>query len=126
MTFFNILPIQIILAFFLLFAATRVFLRFREGTLSFASFLFWIGIWLAAGFALINPQFTSFIAHKIGIQRGTDAVIYFSLVLLFYLIFRNYVALENIKDELNNLASLFTLKNEKKRKKKLNEDSSYN
>lgn len=93
---FIFLPIQIILIVFLVFAVSRVFLRFRDSSLSFGAFLFWVAIWLVAGFSIINPDFTSFVAQKIGIQRGTDVVIYLSLSLLFYLVFRTNILIENL------------------------------
>ncbi len=43
-----LIPIQIILIAFILFAASRAFLRFRGGSLPFGAFLFWLFIWGSA------------------------------------------------------------------------------
>jgi len=99
----TILPIQIILLIFLVFAVSRVVLRLKEGSLTLGAFLFWAGIWVTAGLAVIDPGFTSYIALKIGIQRGTDVVIYLSLFLLFYLIFRTTILMENLREEITKL-----------------------
>ena len=110
------LPIQIILLIFLVFAISRVVLRLREGSLTLGAFLFWGAIWLAAGLAVLDPDFTSYIALKIGIQRGTDVVIYLSLVLLFYLIFRTNVLIENLKEEITKLTREIALFKGRKKK----------
>ena len=94
-----LLPVQILLLIFLVFAVSRVVLRLKEGGLTFGAFLFWLGIWLLGGFAVIKPSFTTYIAEKIGIQRGTDVIIYLSLALLFYLVFRTNIFIENLREE---------------------------
>ena len=114
---FVFLPIQVILLIFLAFAVSRVFLRLREGSLAFGAFLFWLAVWTLAGFAVIEPEFTTYLAAKIGIQRGTDLVIYLSLFLLFYLVFRTNVLIENLKEEITQLVREIALRNNKKRKK---------
>jgi small membrane protein len=112
------LPIQIILILFLLFAVSRVFLRLKDGSIAFGAFLFWMGLWILAGFAVLQPSFTSFIAAKIGIQRGTDVVIYISLVLLFYLVFRTNIIIENLREEITKLTKEIALKHQTKDKNK--------
>lgn len=111
------IPIQIILLIFLGFAFSRVILRFKEGSLALGAFLFWAGIWFMAGFTVVFPSFTSYVASQIGIQRGTDAVIYLSLALLFYLIFRTNILIENLKEEISRLTKEITLKRSKNNKK---------
>ncbi|MFC1711804.1 DUF2304 family protein [Patescibacteria group bacterium] len=113
-----LLPIQIILLIFLVFAISRVVLRMREGSLAVGAFLFWLAIFILAGFAVIDPEFTTFIALKIGIKRGTDVVIYLSLSLLFYLIFRMNIIIENLRQEITKLTREIALKNSSKKKKK--------
>lgn len=112
----TILPIQIILLIFLVFAVSRVVLRLREGSLTLGAFLFWVGIWTAASLAVIDPSFTSYIAIKIGIQRGTDVVIYLSLFLLFYLIFRTSILMENLREEITKLTREIALLKGRKKK----------
>ena len=111
------LPIQILFVIFLLFAASRVFLRAREGNITFSSFLFWLGLWVLAGFLVLNPDFATFLAKKIGIGRGTDAVIYASIALIFYLIFRTNVMMENLRHEISKLSAEIALLNAGKTQK---------
>lgn len=115
------LPIQLIFITFLIFAASRAFLRLKEGGITFGAFLFWSGLWILATFSVLNPEFTTYLAKLIGIGRGTDVVIYASIVLVFYLIFRTNVMIENLRHEISKLTSEITigrtLKRDKKRKK---------
>lgn len=108
-----LIPIQALLLIFLIFAFSRVFLRFREGTVHFGAFLFWSAVWLLAIFGVLFPELTTWVANKIGIGRGADAVIYFSLAILFYLIYRTNVHLENIRQDITDVVKQLALKNEK-------------
>lgn len=113
----NFLPIQIILGIFLVFAVTRVLLRLKDGTLTLRSFIFWTGIWILAIVGVVKPELTTILAKKLGIGRGSDVVVYASILLLFYLIFRTNVMMENLRHDLTQLVRLIALKNAKKNKK---------
>ncbi|MBU1084883.1 MAG: DUF2304 family protein [Candidatus Beckwithbacteria bacterium] len=113
----NLLPIQIVLSIFLVFAATRVILRLKDGALTIKSFSFWFTVFVLAIIGVIKPELTTLIAQKLGIGRGTDAVIYASILLLFYLIFRTNVMLENQRHDLTKLIRDLALKDESKSKK---------
>jgi len=122
-----LIPIQVFLLLFIIFAFTRVWLRFREGTITIQAFLFWSGIWGLAALGILNPQFTTRIARLLGIGRGADVVIYASLVLLFYLVYRTNVMLENVRHEITELVRKLALKKEKNRLRKGNNiKKSYN
>lgn len=106
-------PLQILVVIFLLFAFSRVWLRTREGTLGTGMFLFWTIIWILAIFAIINPNITTEFANKIGVGRGVDAAIYVSLLLLFYLVFRSNVQIENLRHDITKLTRVIALKSKK-------------
>lgn len=111
------LPIQIILSLFLVFAVSRVILRLKDGSLTLKNFLFWLMVFIFALIGVLKPEITSFLANKLGIGRGTDAVIYASILLLFYLIFRTNILLENLRHDLTKLVRHLALKDEQKPKK---------
>jgi small membrane protein len=102
-------PIQILLILFLLFALSRVFLRARGGELRLGEFLFWGAVFTFALVGVVEPQFTSFVARKVGIGRGADVVIYASIALLSYLIFRTNVMFENMRHEITKLTQKMAL-----------------
>lgn len=112
-----LIPIQFLLIVFVLFAASRAYLRFKGGSLPFGAFLFWVCIWSFAAIAIFLPEETSKIARWAGIGRGADIIIYISISLLFYLIFRLHVMLENVRSEISSLIREISLKEVKEKKK---------
>jgi len=103
---------QIILTLFLLFALSRVMLRYKSGEVSFRSLLFWTGIFGLAIISVLFPDITSEVANKAGITRGVDAVVYTSIALLFYLVFRLYVYLEDIRHDITSIIGKISMKEE--------------
>ncbi len=113
-----LLPIQLLLLIFILFAASRAVLQFRGGTIRFGTLSFWLMVWVFALFAIFYPEQTTQLAKLLGISRGADVVMYGSIALLFYLVFRLYVYLENIRTEISALIREVSLNNLEKRKNK--------
>ena len=103
--------IQILLLAFILFAISRVFLRVKEKVLSTQTGFFWIVIWLAALVGVILPGTTTQLASYFGVGRGVDAIVYISLALLFYLVFRIYVMIEDLRHEITFLIRQLALQN---------------
>jgi small membrane protein len=109
--------IQIVLIIFLFFAASRVYLQWRAGNLKIVSFIFWVTIFCGAILGILQPDLTTRVAKMVGIGRGADVVIYFSVAILFYLLFRIYIYIENLRHEISDLVSQLALKQDKKFKK---------
>ena len=95
--------IQIVIIIFALFALSRVFLRFKDNKLTRNEFIFWIVIWVAVIIVSIIPSITGVLSQKLGIGRGIDLLIYLSIIVLFYLMFRLYVKLESVEKEITAL-----------------------
>ena len=112
---FNFVPVQIIFGLFLIFAVSRVLLRLKDGSLTFGNFIFWTGLFVLALIGGFRPELTSLLAQRLGINRGSDAVVYGSIVLLFYLIFRTNILLENLRHDLTKLVRLLALKDSEKK-----------
>ncbi len=98
---------------FCLFAFSRAVLRFKAGEINTKELMFWGTIWLGVVVLFLLPNFISFISKFFGINRGVDLVIYISIVLLFYLIFRIYVRLENIHHDTTRIVRELALKKKK-------------
>lgn len=96
-------PIQIFLLALVLFAVTRVYLRAKEKILSPKTALFWFLIWTAAAVGILLPTTTTNLAQIVGVGRGVDVIVYISLALLFYLVFRLYVMVEDLRHEITTL-----------------------
>ncbi len=115
--------IQIVLLIFILFALSRVMLRLRENVLSPQTAFFWMLIWIAALIGILMPVTTSKIAEFFGVGRGVDVIIYISLALLFYLVFRIYVMIEDLRHEITEIVRYIalqkTVKSSKSRSNKI-------
>ena len=101
--------IQIILSFFLLFALSRVILQVRNAKISIGAFLFWASLFIFALSGVLDPRLTSYAAQVLGIGRGSDVVIYISIALIFYLIFRLSISLEETRREITELVRKIAL-----------------
>lgn len=110
--------IQIALLIFILFAISRVLLRSREKIISSRSALFWSAIWLVAMIGILAPATTTKLASFVGVGRGVDVIVYVSLTLLFYLVFRIYVMIEDLRREITYVVRQIALKSSSKRIRK--------
>lgn len=89
--------IQYFLVLLVLLILYRILAKWRQGYLSSRDALFWAGFWLVVGAIVIVPETTSFLARMVGVGRGTDLVVYLSIVLIFYIIFQITVKIERIE-----------------------------
>lgn len=110
--------IQMILSFFLLFALSRVLVQLKQGKLTSGSFLFWSGLFIFALAGVLSPEFTTEAARFLGIGRGSDVVIYLSIALLFYLIFRLSITVEEIRRDITTLVRKIAIENVQKSQKR--------
>ena len=108
-------PIQIILMVFVLFALSRAYLRYQEGKITVKEFIFWLIIWVSAAVAIISPRTISFFSDYLGIGRPADLIIYVAVILLFYLIFRIYVALDGIEQKITHIVREIAIGKQKKK-----------
>lgn len=63
---------------------------------------------------VLFPSLSGAVAKFMGIGRGVDAIVYTSITLLFYLVFRLYVYLEDLRHEITDLVRKLALKEEGK------------
>lgn len=97
------LVIQIIISLLILFFIINLIVKLRHREISLVSFIFWFIFWLT-GLMIINwPESTSFLARILGIGRGADVIIYFSIILIFYFIFYFTFKLRRIEKEITQL-----------------------
>ena len=111
--------LQILAILFALFALSRAILRMKDGNLSMHEFLLWNVIWITILIFAFVPDVSTIIANLFGIGRGVDFLLYVSVIVLFYLIFRLYVKTEKAEQDITKLVSYVALnKNINLRKKK--------
>ena len=95
--------IQIIVILFVLFAYSRAILRFKDKLITFQGFIFWNIIWAGVIVFVLIPSLMTWVAQFIGIGRPIDIFIYLSIVLLFYLMFRLYVKLDQTEQSISRI-----------------------
>jgi hypothetical protein len=102
-------PAQFLLLAFVLAALAKVIHSYQRRRMPPLDFLFWGLIWLATASIIVFPEATSFMAHLLGIGRGADLIIYLSLLISFYLIFRLYVVLVRLEQAITALVRAIAL-----------------
>src|SRR3989344_1792260 len=95
--------LQAIVLLFVLFAASRAFLRLKDKQISVSQFIFWMIVWKGISIVLFILDMTTVLANFFGIGRGLDFVVYLCIILLFYLIFRLYVQLDFMEQQVTKL-----------------------
>ncbi|MEM3373704.1 MAG: DUF2304 family protein [Candidatus Woesearchaeota archaeon] len=105
--------IQIIAILFFSFAASRAILRAKDKKITLLELFFWLGIWIGLIFVVFFPNILTKVASFIGIGRGVDVLVYSSIVILFYLLFRLYVKLEEVEMEITKLVRENALRKKK-------------
>jgi small membrane protein len=108
--------LEIVASIFIVFAVSRVILRMKDHKLTFAELFFWLSVWACMIVVVFFPQVTEFFASLLGIGRGIDVIIYVSIALLFYLVFRLYIKIVELEREITLLVRELSLKNGKGRK----------
>jgi hypothetical protein len=101
--------IQLVLLIFIVFFLSRVYLRVREKVITVKTAVFWTLVWLVALIGILLPGTTTKIASIFGVGRGVDVILYLAISLLFYLVFRIYVVLEDLKREITKVIRMVAL-----------------
>jgi hypothetical protein len=102
-------PAQFLLLAFVLAALAKVIHSYSQRRMPRADFLFWVLVWIGTAGVIIFPAATSFLAHLLGIGRGADLIIYTSLLISFYLIFRLYLALVRLEQAITAVVRAMAL-----------------
>lgn len=110
--------IQLLLSLFLIFVLSRVLIQVKASKISIGAFLFWSSLFIFALLGVFEPELTGYVANYLGIGRGSDVVFYISIALLFYLIFRLSIALEDTRREITELVQKIALKDSLASKRK--------
>lgn len=87
----------------------RTIAKWRAGDLRFREFLFWTLLWVAIAIVVVYPKTASLAAIYLGVGRGADLLIYSSLLLVFYLLFRIFMALEKLEKNITKVVTKVAL-----------------
>jgi hypothetical protein len=92
--------IEVLGLVFSFFALSRVILRFREGRLSWGMMAVWSIAWVSVMAFLISPESFAPVSRAIGIQRPLDFMLIVGLLMSYYLTFRIYIFLGELRSDL--------------------------
>ncbi len=100
---------QILLLVFILLIVFQTIAVFIKKRFAVSFMVFWLGLWSAAAFVVIYPGLLSGFSSFFGISRGVDLVIYFSIALIFLVIFRLYVNINRQNERITQLVRQIAL-----------------
>lgn len=101
---------QVLLVSLVVLAMGYVILRFRQRKVGIFSFLLWVVLWSVGAVVIVFPNSSAIIARFLGIGRGVDFVLYLSVILILYLLFRVYVRLEQVDREVTLIVRTLALR----------------
>ncbi|MFH0814972.1 MAG: DUF2304 domain-containing protein [Candidatus Falkowbacteria bacterium] len=110
--------IQVIISVFVLVVVVKLIKRLRTKDISVPVFLLWLLFWIGAAAITWKTVILDRLADLVGVGRGADLVIYCSLLILFYLIFRIFVRLDKQEKQISEIVRNIA-KNNCVRKKEL-------
>lgn len=105
----NFPPIKIILTIFVIFAWSRVYLKFRGKLMNVKELFFWTFIWATAFTVVYIPGKTTALARLLGMERGFDALSFIGIVTIFYIVYRLYVKTNEIDQTITELVRQIAL-----------------
>ena len=84
--------------------------RAKQNVISRIEALAWSVAWIAACVVVLLPQTTTIVAHFVGVGRGADLIIYGSIIVLFFLVFKIFVAIDRLEHDLTKIVRTDALK----------------
>lgn len=102
---------QFLLVAFSAFAILRVALQFRRRRVSKYWLVVWTSLWAVVIIVALAPQTSDIVAHKVGVGRGADLLVYAGVVVLSYAMFTQVSATKRLSEELTELTRRIAIDN---------------
>lgn len=109
---------QIIILIVSIIAIALSIKRYHEDNMGLSYFVAWVIIWLLVILFSIFPHISNSIAGIFGFGRGLDTLYIFSIILLFYIVFKLYNKIEDQNKRINELVSEIAIYNQKQEEEK--------
>jgi len=103
-------PFQIFAGLVMVIGILRAFMMYKERKLTNGWFVFWLIIWGGVGVLAFIPSISYRISAPLGVQSGISLVVYLSIILLFYLVFRIFLRLEKLQTDITRLVREIALR----------------
>ncbi|MFA4952618.1 MAG: DUF2304 domain-containing protein [Candidatus Pacearchaeota archaeon] len=101
--------IQWVILILVLFMYFKLLMDLKKGRISLRRFFFWLFIWTGLSLITYFPQIVFFFSNLIGIERAKDLPIYVSIILLFYLLFKISIRIEEIEQGITKIVKKIAL-----------------
>lgn len=105
---------QLVIAFLAFSALVSVARKKRENLLGPLGAFFWVVFWLALVSIVSAPMIAQWFADMIGIGRGVDLVMYVSIAVLFFVVFKLHIKIEGLKRDMTVVVRNQALQSEEK------------
>ena len=105
MTFIQFLAVGLTLLLF-----SKTFSDFKKKRITPRAFIVWTGLWLAMTIIAVIPQVTAPLVKVSGVDRGIDVVVYFSILFIFFILFKIITALGEINYKITKIIRHLALK----------------
>lgn len=97
------LVLQIIVSCFVAMNLWRIYSQLKSQKITSASFAWWLVLWLVVLVVFWVPDSTGYLALTLGITRGADLMVYVSVLVIFYLLFKIFMRLNKIEESITKL-----------------------
>lgn len=102
--------IQFVFVAALVVAFVVTWRRAKQGVISHMEALVWSIAWVGAIAVVLLPQTTDVVARFFGVGRGADFIVYGSVIVLFFLVFKIFIALDKLDHQLTEIVRRDALK----------------
>ena len=113
------IPVQFLAVILIILVLIKTIVDFKKNKITPSAFLFWLTLWLVILVVVVLPQVTVFLAMLLGIGRGMDVAVYFSILFIFFILFKIIARLEKMKQEITKIVQEDALQKGKFKKNNL-------
>jgi hypothetical protein len=104
---------KVVFCSIIIFACIYCFNLYRLKKISLYRFVLWFFTYVVLFFMIMFIEITTKVANLIGIGRGVDLVNYLGYILIFYLIMKIFVKLDNLKIDISKIVRHIAINDEK-------------
>lgn len=107
--------LRLFILVFVFFSLAKVVFVFRRGQLRRGPLVLWGVLWLGIAVVALVPDLSSRLAEYVGVGRGSDLVVYGSILFLFYAVFRLVIKQSYLEREIADLAGTAAIREAQKK-----------
>jgi small membrane protein len=106
--------IQFVLFAVILFMAIHAVAQKLRGAIGALQLAAWLAVWIGGAVVVLWPDLSTKLAERFGVVRGADLVIYISIPILFYAVFRLLLRTERLNREITELTRALAIETQRR------------